>query len=99
MEDEKKHEKESVLKLRLTDFNFGHYPDLKDPPWGLNEMTWGKYPTIGEAVAQVDELVPGQEEFICNAEANFGDRVVEVRVTILKDLNNHELFYVRAHPV
>ncbi len=86
------------LKLRLRDFNLGHYPDTKEPPWGIHETAWG-YPAIAEALARADEIAPGEEKFICNAEANFGDRVVPVKISIWKNPDDPALLYVRATPL
>jgi len=97
MESKKTYEEKPLLR-RLKDFNLGHCPDTKEPPRGVNETAWG-YPAIKDAVACANELVPGKEKFVCNAEADFGNQIVPVTITMVKRPDNPQVIYARANPM
>jgi hypothetical protein len=72
------------LRLNWFDLRAGHWPDSKDPPWGLN--TFGslksQHPEIEEALGAADkELKPGEERLVFAGKVQFPDgRVEEVEI-------------------
>ncbi|OGZ13914.1 MAG: hypothetical protein A2942_02400 [Candidatus Lloydbacteria bacterium RIFCSPLOWO2_01_FULL_50_20] len=53
---------EKLVEVTLGDFKAGHYPGLKPPPLGLNEIFEMNHPELATQARRVFEnLRPGQE--------------------------------------
>lgn len=86
---------EAPISLNMMDFNFGHYPDTKDPPWILNEIWMEKNKALcEEARAIAEQMKAGEERPLFGAV--YEGLQIEVRVFRPEQKNTG--FYLRAFP-
>lgn len=68
------------LTLDWFDLRAGHWPDLKSPPWGLNDFgsIKKKWPDVNETLSKADkEMKPGEERDFWSGEIKFPDGRIE----------------------
>jgi hypothetical protein len=98
---ENKYEKEFVpevesnrLKLDWFDLRAGHWPDSKDPPWGLNITVTikNKWPDIIKVLEKIsEEMSLGEERVFWSGEIEFPDgRMEYVEIKLWKRKINED---------